>query len=92
MKKYELKGIIIERERLNNSKEGGPREEVAICLYEEGERVVYAKTATNSSAGYMLSCSMAQLNDRKIIFECHDTKGGSIIIDRILNGYYNRIK
>lgn len=92
MKKYELKGIIIERERLNNSAEGGPREEVAICLTEEGERVIYAKTATNSTAGYMLSCSMGHLNDRKMVFECHTTRGGSIIIDRVLNGYYNRIK
>lgn len=92
MKKYELKGIIIERERLNNSKEGGPREEVAICLYEKGEEVIYATTATNSTAGYMLSCSMGHLNDRKMTFECHDTKGGSVIIDRILDGYYNRIK
>ena len=64
----------------------------AVALYEEGKKVVYAKTATNSSAGDMLSCSMAYLNDRKMIFECHDTREGSIIIDRVLDGYYNRIK
>lgn len=92
MKKFQLKGVIIERERLNNSREGGPREEVAICLYEEGEKVIYAKTATNSSAGYMLSCSMGYLNDRKMVFECHETRGGAIIIDRVLDGYYNHIK
>lgn len=93
-KRFTLKGEILERTRLNNSACGNPRAEVAVYVYDgekKEERVIYAKTATNSAAGLMLGAtSMGYLSDRKMSFQCHETKKGQIIIDQILSGYYDR--
>lgn len=91
-KSFILKGEILERTRLNNSACGNPRAKVAIIRTDRpGEEVIYAKTATNSAAGLMLGAtSMGYLSGRKMSFQCHETKKGRIIIDQILDGYYNR--
>ena len=89
MKKFELSGIVTSKEQLRNSREGGPRERLSIKLQHTGEEIT-ATTATNSSAGYCLSCSMAYLENKKMTFEAHITKSGLIIIDRIISGYYER--
>ena len=89
IKKFEILGIITDKEQLRNSKEGGPRERVHIKLSHTGEEIT-ATTATNSSAGYCLSCSMSYLENKELSLECHFTKSGLIIIDRIISGYYER--
>ena len=86
MKKEIVKGFVKDKAQLKNSVVGGPR----VCVHfetVEGRHIV-AKTASNSSAGYCLSCSMGYLENRLLELEIHETKTGSIIITRILSGYY----
>jgi len=96
MKKITIRGKIKEKEQLRNSTVGGPREKILLTEVEfsahDGVKFdnIQAVTATNSSAGYCLSCSMSYLENREMIFEAHYTKKGSLIIDRILSGYYDR--
>lgn len=94
MKKIRFSGIIKEKEQLKNSAEGGPR--VRVNLTEvtfsahDGVKFadIMATTATNSSAGYCLTCSMEYLENKILYFDAHYTKKGSLIIDRIISGYY----
>ena len=95
MKKMILKGFITSKEQLRNSREGGPRVKLNILSeWEEGgEGAVIIRevtTATNSSAGYLLTCSMEYLKNREMEFEIHETRTGRLILDVIRSGYYNR--
>ena len=85
MKKEILKGIITKKEQLKNSSVGGPRVRVWI---KSGDRELVATTATNSGAGYLLTCSMAYLENKDLTFEAHTTRTGALIINRIISGYY----
>ena len=86
MKKEIIKGFVKSKEQLKNSVVGGPC--VRIHFETVEGREIVGKTASNSSAGYCLSCSMAYLEDRLLELEIHETAKGSIIITRILSGYY----
>lgn len=94
MKKIIFSGVIKEKEQLKNSVMGGPRERLNLTevTFSANDGVqftdIIATTASNSSAGYCLSCSMAYLENKRMIFEAHYTKNGSLIIDRIISGYY----
>lgn len=94
MKKIIFEGIVKSKEQLKNSREGGPRERLNLNVVMYSGRDGFknmdtiATTATNSGAGYCLSCSMSYLENKKMIFEGHYTKNGSLIIDRIISGYY----
>jgi len=88
IKRFKIVGIVTDKTQLKNSKEGGPRERVWIKQHSGQE--ITATTATNSGAGYCLSCSMAYLENKEMTFEAHFTKSGAIIIDRIISGYYER--
>lgn len=96
MKKITFAGVVKEKEQLKNSTVGGPRERVTLTevVFSAHDGVkftdIVATTATNSGAGYCLSCSMSYLENKRMIFEGHYTKNGSLIIDRILSGYYER--
>lgn len=93
MKKIIIKGEVIAKEQLRNSKEGGPRVRFVFRSrlvdgdYEElTERTI--TTATNSGAGYCLTCSMEFLKGKELEIEAHYTRAGSCVCDRILSGYY----
>ena len=86
MKKFIIKGVVIDKTQLKNSVYGGPREEI-LLKNSKGE-VVYMKTASDSSAGYLLSCSVHELENKELTLECHETRTGALIIDRILKGYF----
>jgi len=99
MKKEIVKGYVRSKEQLTNSREGGPRCRMVLFLdWPEGRakdskpfdavREITATTATNSSAGYCLSCSMSYLENRLLELEIHETKAGNYIITRIISGYY----
>lgn len=96
MKKITFAGVVQSKEQLKNSTVGGPRErlnltEVTFSAHDGVQFTdIIATTASNSSAGYCLSCSMSYLEKRRMIFEGHYTKNGSLIIDRIISGYYDR--
>lgn len=93
MKKIIIKGEVITKEQLKNSKEGGPRVRFVFRDrfidgdYEElRERTI--TTATNSSAGYCLTCSMEFLKNKELALEVHYSGAGRWICDRILSGYF----
>ena len=86
MEKIIIKGTVTKKEQLKNSIYGGPRERVYIKSVTGGD--LEAKTASNSSAGYMLSFSMEHLKDRVLEFECHLTRSHLLVIDRIISGYF----
>lgn len=96
MKKFNFAGVIKEKEQLKNSIYGGPREKVTLTevIFSANDGVqfddIIAITASNSNAGYALSCSMDYLENRRMIFQAHYTKKGNLIIDRIISGYYER--
>ena len=96
MKKNIFSGVVKEKKQLKNSVSGGPREMLNLTevTFSANDGVqftdIIATTASNSSAGYCLSCSMDYLENKKMIFEAHYTKKGSLIIDRIISGYYKR--
>ena len=90
MTKKILSGTIQSKQQLTNSKEGGPRVRCIIRMSKDSHSFIPAVTAPNSSAGYCLTCSMEYLKDREMIFEYHETKTGTIIIDSIISGYYER--
>ena len=64
MKRIRFAGVVMNKEQLTNSKEGGPRVRVTlteVCFSaHDGVRFtnIVATTATNSSAGYCLTCLM----------------------------------
>ena len=98
MKKL-YKGYVLKTEQLHNSIYGNPRAEVLLKCEDleqqgpNGEKVYiefWAKTASNSMAGYCLSSSISYLKNREMIFLTHETKQGSIIIERVVDGYYDR--
>lgn len=91
MKKYEIRARVLEMERLNNSIYGGPRCEVFLHVL-GGDfqiREFYAKTASNSAAGWQLSgSSVEDLRKKELTLEIHVTRSGSIVINRVVAGYY----
>ena len=88
MTKKNLVGTIQSKQQLTNSREGGPRVRCIIRMSKDSHAFIPAVTATNSSAGYCLTCSMEYLKDREMTFEYHETRTGTVIIDRIISGYY----
>ena len=69
MKKVIIEGVVIDKTQLKNSIYGGPKEE--ILLKDSKGELIYMKTASDSSAGYCLSCSVSELENKKLTLECH---------------------